>query len=673
MSGTQAFRIPEAIREALRLHRQGKPEEAAQLYEAVLKVRPQHFDALHLLGILRTQQGKLEVAVELIARALERQPQSAEAHSNLGIALARLGCHEAALASYDRALALKPQHVDTLINRGNALQALNRSDEAMASYDRALAVRPDHVGALINRATVFQGLKRYDEAIASYDRALAIDPGYAHTLFNRGNALQSLNHHDEAIASYDRALTIDPEFRYTLGAAAYSRAYVCDWQDHGRRGRRLADAVRSGKPVIDPFAYLAFSESPPDQRICADVYVRDKYPPLSAPLWSGERYGHGRVRVAYLSADFHEHATGYLMAELFERHDRSRFEIIGVSFGPDQHSAMRTRLIAAFERFIDVRAKSDEEVARRLREAEVDIAVDLKGFTRDCRPGILAHRPAPIQVNYLGYPGTMGAEYIDYILADEFVIPREQQVHYSEKVVCLPDSYQVNDTRRRIAERTPTRAEAGLPERGFVFCCFNNSYKLTPTFFDIWMRLLQRVERSVLWLLQGGGATERNLRREAQARGVDAGRLVFAPRLKLEEHLARHRLADLFLDTLPYNAHTTASDALWAGLPVVTCAGTTFAGRVAGSLLRAVGLPELVTHTLADYEALALRLATDGERFAKVKAKLARNRLTAPLFDTERFRRHIEAAYTAMWEIHRRGEAPRPFTVGPAAVAPKRS
>jgi len=326
---------------------------------------------------------------------------------------------------------------------------------------------------------------------------------------------------------------------------------------------------------------------------------------------------------------------------------------------------MRSRLVKGFDRFIDVREKSNDDVAALLGALEVDIAIDLKGFTRDSRMGIFAHGAAPIQVNCLGYPGTIAAPFIDYIIADEFVIPREHQIHYAEKVVYLPDCYQVNDSKRTISERTPIRTEVGLPEQGFVFCCFNNSYKITPGIFDIWMRLLQKVEGSVLWLYQRNAETISNLRREAQARGVAPDRLVFASKVKLEDHLARHRLADLFLDTLPYNAHTTASDALWAGLPVVTCAGTTFAGRVAGSLLRAVGLPELVTSTLEDYEALALRLATDESLLRKLKEKLARNRLSAPLFNTDRFRRHIEAAYTTMWEIHQRGEEPRTFAVMP--------
>jgi predicted O-linked N-acetylglucosamine transferase (SPINDLY family) len=675
-------------------------KEAEQLYQAVLKRQPEHFETLHSLGLLRAQQGDLEAAVELISRALEREPGLAEAHFNLGVVLARLNRHAEAIArydkattinpgipevlndrgislsklkrhdeaieSYDRAIAIRPDYADAFNNRGTALRALDRHEEAIASYDRALAIRPAFPEALNNRCNALQVLNRHAEAIESYDRAIALKPDYAEAFNNRGTALRALGRHEEALASYERALKLVPDYRYAFGAAMECRAYICDWQDRDVMAKRLVEEVKAGKPVSVPFPFLAISDDPADQLTCAETFVRDKFPRAALPLWKGERYRHDRIRVAYLSADFRDHAIAYLIAGLFELHDRSRFETTAISFGPDAPSAMRSRLVKSFDRFLDVRGQSDVEVARLLREAEIDIVIDLMGFTQNSRTGILAHRPAPIQVNYLGYPGTMGAQYIDYIIADPFVIPKDQRVHYSEKVVYLPNCYLVNDSQRRIAERTPARSEAGLPEHGFVFCCFNNSYKLMPRIFDVWMRLLQRVDGSVLWLRQGNPATDRNLRREARSRGVDPDRLVFAARVKsVEEHLGRHRLADLFLDTLPYNAHTTASDALWTGLPVVTCAATTFASRVAGSLLHAVGLPELVTDTLEDYEALALELASDPARLNKTKQGLARNRLTAPLFDTDRSRQHIEAAFMTMWEMHQRGESPSSFAVTP--------
>jgi predicted O-linked N-acetylglucosamine transferase (SPINDLY family) len=388
-------------------------------------------------------------------------------------------------------------------------------------------------------------------------------------------------------------------------------------------------------------------------------------PVLPQPLWTGQTWRHDKLRIAYLSADFKSHATAFLMAELFERHDRSRFEVIAISFGVDDRTETRQRLVVAFDQFHDVRTKSDTEVAGLLCDLEVDIAIDLKGYTQDSRPEILAYRPAPIQVSYLGYPATMGAPFMDYIIADKIVAPFEHQPFFAEKIAQLPDSYQVNDTKRKIAARLLTRRELGLPEQSFVFCSFNNNWKIAPDVFDVWMRLLHRIEGGVLWLLGDNAGAERNLRNEAQRRGIDPSRLVFAGRLSPEEHLARHRLADLFLDTLPCNAHTTASDALWAGLPVLTCLGGAFAGRVAGSLLNAAGLPELIAANLDDYEALALKLACEPAQLAAIRTRLSAQRDTCALFNPPRFARHIESAYTTMWEIWQRGEAPKGFGVAP--------
>jgi protein O-GlcNAc transferase len=394
---------------------------------------------------------------------------------------------------------------------------------------------------------------------------------------------------------------------------------------------------------------------PEEQKQCAAIFVADKYPPSPEPIWNGETYAHARIRLAYLSAELRDHAVAQTIAGVFEHHDRTRFETIAISWGAQDNGPMRTRLADAFEHFIDVEGQSDREVARRLRELEVDIAVDLMGFTGECRPGILAWRPAPIHVNYLGFPGTMAAPYIDYMLADRVVIPENEQHHYSEKIVYLPDSYLPNDSRRPIPD-FPTREQAGLPETGFVFASFNNSYKFTPELFDIWMGLLRAVPGSVLWLSAANPAAAQNLRRETEARGIDAARLVIAPYLSSsEDHIARIGLADLFLDTLPYNAHATAADALRVGLPVLTCQGTTFAGRVAASLLHATGVPELITDSLESYEALGLRLACEPSLLAALKAKLVANRSTQPFFDTARFTRNLEAALLSICERRQRG------------------
>ncbi|MEO8753394.1 MAG: tetratricopeptide repeat protein [Casimicrobiaceae bacterium] len=637
--------------------------EALANLDAALAIEPDYFDALQTRGSVLKEQDRMEDALASWEKAAAVRPDAWEPHYLRGSALVKLKRFDAAIAAYDRALVLKPDFIGALEGRGTALAALHRYEDAVRSFDAALAINSTYVDAHHNRGSALSALGRYDEAEASYGRALEFKHDFIESRRNRGSVLMILGRHQEASEEFARVLAIDADRPFAQVMLLLSRLHACDWRDYEEAAARLLADVEGAKAgEVEPFAFLLICDSARAQRRCAEAWVTRHCPPMP-PLWNGERYAHDRIRVAYLSADFHEHATAYLMAELFERHDRGRFETYALSLGPDDGSAMRARLEGAFEHFIDVRHQRDEQVAQRLRELEIDIVVDLKGFTHEGRTEILAWRSAPIQVNYLGYPGTLGSPYHDYIIADDFVIPPGARENYTEQVAYLPGSYQVNDRKRPIAPRTPLRSEAGLPEHGFVFCSFNNNYKITPAMFDVWMRLLQQVEGSVLWLLEGNAAAPPNLRREAAARGIAPERLVFAPRLPLDEHLARHRLADLFLDTLPCNAHTTGSDALWAGLPMLTCAGGAFAGRVAGSLLRAVGLPELVTGSLAEYEALALRLARDPEQLAALKATLGRNRDTCALFDSARSTLHLESAYVAMVERYRSGEPPAGFAV----------
>jgi len=650
---------------AVACHQSGNLAEAERLYRAVLRVKPAEFDALHLLGVLEAQRGHLNEAQRLIGLALVHNPRSAEAQLSFGNVLAALFRFEEALDRYERALAIRPDLADAHQNRGNALQALGRTAEALESYERALAIFADNAAIHNNRGIVLGKLDRHEEALESFGRAIAIQPDFADALVNRGQTLEFLGRCEEAAASFERTLRLRPDFEHVEGMLRFAKMQCCDWREYEPETERLIAGVRASRNAAAPFPFLSMSDSAQHQRRCAESWVRNKIPGSQTSLWRGEQYAHERIRIAYLSADFHDHAMAYLMAGLFERHDRARFETIAVSLGPDVQSGMRSRVKGAFERFLDVGQKKDLDIANLLRSLEIDILVDLNGYTRGSRTEILALRPAPVQVNYLGYPGTMGSDCIDYILADRFAIPEQHRIHFAERVVYLPDTFQANDSGRRIAERTPTRAEAGLPERGFVFCSFNNGYKITPAVFDVWMRLLGQVEGSVLWLVPDNDAAERNLRREASERGVDPERIIFARSLNYADHLARVRLADLFLDTLPFNAGATASDALWAGLPVVTCSGEAFAARMAGSLLNAIGAPELITRSREEYEARALKLATDREMLTGIRAKLNRNRQSFPLFDTDRFRAHIEAAYTTMWERTQRGEPPESFAVEP--------
>ena len=493
-------------------------------------------------------------------------------------------------------------------------------------------------------------LKRYDEAIACYDKALTLKPDYAEGWSNKGIVLKELKWYEEAIACYDKALTLKPDIDWVYGDLVHAKMKICSWSDLADSLGIVSKKVMANKKVSPPGLLLALTDDALLHKKSSEIYAQNKYPlnPVLGPVF--KRLGNQKIRVGYFSADFHNHATGYLMAELFELHDKSQFELVGFSFGTIANDEMRQRLEKSFDQFIEVGNKSDMEIARLSRDLNIDIAIDLKGFTQDSRAGIFANRAASIQVNYLGYPGTMGADYIDYIIADKTLIPPQSQEYYSEKVVYLPDSYQVNDRKKTISDKQFTRQELGLPKDGFVFCCFNNNYKILPTTFDGWMRILKLLEGSVLWLFQDNPLAVENLKKEALNHGIDANRLVFAERMLLPEHLARHCQADLFLDTFPYNAHTTTSDALWAGLPVLTLMGKSFAGRVAASLLNAIGLPELITTNQEEYEALAIELALNPQKLADIKLKLANNRLAAPLFDTPLFAKNLEAAYIKMVE-----------------------
>ena len=616
--------------QAFALHQQGQLEQASALYDQVLQKSPRDFDALHLRGVIAARSQNPALAVELISRAIQVNPAVAAAHSNLGA----------------------------------ALKALNRLEEAVASYDRAIRLTPNTAEAHSNRGNALTELRRMEEAIRSYEQAIALKPDYADAYANRGNALRDLRRLDEAIASYEQAIALKPDYEFLMGTLIHTYHQVCDWVGYEENNQQLEYLLQNHMKASPPFAAFTIVDSPSLQKIAAQVWVQAKCPPKSTlgPLPKPIRKE--KIRLGYYSADFYDHATAYLMAELFELHDKTRFELIAFSFGPDVKDGMQRRVAAAFDQYIDVRSLSDLDVARMSRQLGVDVAVDLKGHTQHSRPGIFAHRCAPIQVNYLGYPGTMGADYMDYLIADPVLIPQEAQSHYTEKIVYLPHTYQVNDTQRVISPNRYTRQALGLPESGFVFCSFNNNFKITPQTFDAWMRILQAVEGSVLWLLEDNPVATRNLKKEAQARGVLADRLVFGPRLPLAEHLARHRLADLFLDTLPCNAHTTASDALWAGLPVLTLIGQSFAGRVAASLLHAIELPELVARSPAEYEQMAIRLAQEPEQIAALKAQIAANRRSAPLYDSPRFTRHIEQAYAQMLERCLQGTPPTHLTLG---------
>jgi protein O-GlcNAc transferase len=648
------------------LRQQGQSDESLAHCDAALKIMPNYADALSNRGNALFDLERFDEALTDYNKAVALAPTHAQAHLGRGNVFKELERHDDALTAYDRALASNPNLVDTWFARGELLAELGRHDEALAAFTRARLLKPDSAEAWLDCGNALVELKRHDEAFGAYDQALALMPDSAAAWLGRGNVFFEFKRFSDAFAAYDKALSLDPELalHFAAGHRLFAKLSICDWNELDADMTYLLSMLRESKPVSYPFPILPLPSTPADQLLCARLAIADM--PSVRPVWNSEVYSHDRIRVAYLSSDLREHAVAYLTAGLFEHHDKSRFETTAISFDARQDSAIGRRVRAAFDRFIDAPSQSDQDVAALIRQLEIDIVVDLNGFTRNSRLGVFARRPAPIQVNYLGYAGTMGADFYDYIVADATVVPKEHFEFYSEKVVWLPDSFLVNDDKRAVAARTPTRAELQLPENGFVFCSFNQSYKIEPAVFGIWMRLLQAVDGSVLWLKENDAAASYNLRLEAERRGVAPERLIFAPSVPDHaDHLGRQRQADLFLDTLHYNAHTTASDALWAGVPVLTRLGSTFAGRVAASLVHAVGLPEMVVASLADYEALALKLAREPELIGAMKAKLTRTRESHPLFDTARFARNIEAAYTAMWQRVRRAEPPESFAVDP--------
>jgi len=652
------------FQQALALHQRGQLDAAEKIYKSILLSRPKYFDAIFALGIVHLQRDDFRAADRQFSIAIRIDPDNSPLHNNHGNALLGLGRLHDALAAYDKSTAINPQNWEAHYNRGNVLAALKRFEEALASYDRSIALFPDNAQVHDNRGSTLANLYRFDEALASFDRAIRLNPNQARAYANRASTRAKAKQYDKALEDYDRAFALDPGLDYLAGNRFTVGMYACRWDGYEKDCTALVEGVRSGSHKVEPFSLLPIPSSARDQLKCARQFVRDKIPAGPKMPWHGRRYAHDKIRVGYVSSDFHSHPTSHLIAGMLEAHDRERFSIHGFSTGlAAENDEYRIRVRKAFDVFVDACTMSSNTLIDRIRTDEIDILIDLNGLTTGRRTDVFAARPAPVQVNFLGYPGTMGAEYIDYIVADRHLIPEADRESYAEKIAYLPHSYQPNDSKRAVSANPGTREEHGLPETGFVFCCFNNTFKITPDIFDVWTRLLKAVEGSVLWIFCENEHAAANLKAEAERRDVSANRLVFAPRLPADRHRARYALADLFLDTLYYDAHTTASDALWAGLPVVTFPGGTFASRVAASLLHARGMPELIAASLEDYERLALALATNPGMLRAAKTRLAENRDACPLFDTARYTRNLEAAFARMQEISRKGKPPQTFAI----------
>ena len=672
---------------------QAKHAEAAELLKKAVRISPNDPSLQYNLAKALMESGAGTEALPYHKRATELMPSNAEAWLNYGKSLSYLDRHQEAIAIYERALNINEGYAEAYLNRGASFKALKRYVEANLSADKALEINPSLFEAWSNKGIALKELKRYDEALASYEKALSIHPQYHEAWNNLGVTYKELKRYDEALASYEKALSIHPQHheawynkgiiftelkRYDEGLASFSKAVslkadqdyflgvltdikmlMANWQDLDKDIDLITEKIKLGEKAITPFALLAISNSSALHLEAAQIWTKDKFPVNMALPILGKNT-HEKIRIGYFSADFQRHPVAFLTAELFEVHDRERFEIYGFSLrSASPGDDMVARLTDAFDGFFDVENKSDEDIAQLAREMEIDIAIDLGGHTRWARTGVFSCRAAPIQVNYLGYPGTMGADYMDYIIADRTLIPESSQVDYLEKVAYLPNSYMVDDSKRQVSKKIFTRGEFNLPENQFIYCCLNNSYKFNKKLLASWAKILLEVNDSVLWLSENNEPFMRNVLQEFSKLNIDKERIIFAGKLDLmSEHLARLSLADLFLDTLPFNAHTTAVDALKGGLPVLTLLGETFAGRVAGSVLNAIDLPELITHSQEEYESLAIELGTNPALLKKIKEKLITNQATTPLFNTPLFTRHIEAAYSKMYQRYQLDQAP---------------
>ena len=603
-------------KEAVDLHRTGQVKKAKGICLKILEDEPKNFDILHLLGIISFQLKDYKKSSELISEAIKINPKDAEAYNNMAI----------------------------------VSKKLNQFDVAYNNFCNAIKLKPDYAEAHNNCGVILKELKKEEDAIKSFELAIKFNKNYAEAYYNLGHIFLERKKYNEALKNFYQSYKINSKLDYLLSSIIFIKHRICEWNSFDKNLFDLENIILNEKKKINPFLTLSFYESPQLQKTSAEIFVKNEYNDKNNQNYKFNNQAKKKLRIAYYSADFRNHPMSYLLANLYELHDKNKFEIIGISFGPDKNDEMRKRVSSAFDKFYDLRLKTEDEIVKFSRELKIDIAIDLMCFTKYHKFGIFVKKCAPIQVNYLGYPGTSGTNYLDYIIADKILIPKESQKHYSEKIVYLPDTYQANDSTKKIADKIFTREELGLPKDGFVFCCFNNNYKITPQVFDVWMRLLEKVENSVLWILSEDINISKNLKKEATIRGIDFNRIVFAERIKMNEHLARQKVADLFIDTFPYTGHTTASDALWVGLPVLTRIGKSFASRVSASLLNAIGLSELVTNSEKEYEDLAIELAKNPPKLKEIKNKLKNNRNTKPLFNTQIFARNIEKAYSLMYE-----------------------
>jgi len=629
-----------------------KTDEAIKSWNNAIKIKPDYVEAYFNLGNIFFDLKKFKEAVENYEKAIKLKPDYGEAYNNLGNAQRKLRKFNEAIESYKKTIEFKPDYVETYNSLGNTQRELGKFNEAIKNYNKAIELKPKSIEPYYNKGHALKDLRKFNEAIESYNKALKIKPDAANVFYSLGKTFIEFNKLEDALYNYSRAYEIDPKQDFLLGQLFYLKNRLCDWSNFNKNLEITKNEIEKSENVIMPFSSLSIYDIPSLQKKAAESYLKSRYSNIEILKPITKREPNTKIRIGYYSADFRNHAMAYILVRLFELHDKSNFELIGFSLNPIDKSndEMYKRISSAFNQLIDVSSKNDQEIAQISRDHKIDIAVDLMGYTTNNRFGAFIVRCAPIQVNYLGYSGTSGSNCMDYIIADKTVIPKENQKFYSEKIAYMPHSYQANDSEKKISEKIFTKKELGLPEDSFIFCCFNQSYKINPETFDLWIEILNNVNKSVLWLFETDPIASKNLKKEIKLRGLDTSRIIFAKKMALPDHLARHQLADLSIDSFPYTTGVTCSDALWTNLPVLTRIGNSFASRMAASLLTAIDLPEMIVKTKKEYKDLAVELATNKEKLNQIKNKLKKNRLNSPLFNTELFKKNIEKLYLTMYQ-----------------------
>ena len=672
-------------------------KKAKNFLEQALLIKPNYAEAYNNLGICLEKLNDLDGAIKNYNFAINNKPNFSEAYNNLGVVYQKLKNFDQAILQYKKAIDIKNQYLDALVNlanvlkekkqfqeaiknydlainlnpnlaelynnKGNALKEIRKFEEAIKNYDLAINLNPNLAELYNNKGNALKELRKFEEAIKNYDLAINLNSNFAEAYFNLATAYQDVKQFEKAVLNYEKSLILDNKIPFCKGYLLHAKMLCCDWYGLNELYEEIYEDIEKNNYSATPFGYQAICDDESSLQKCAQIYSNKRFPEIKNKFFEKKPHKNKKIRIGYLCGEFREQATSILMTEIWEKHNKNDFEIIAFDSGWDDKSPRRNRIINAFDKFLDISNLSDFDAAKLIHEERIDILINLNGFFGTGRPVVFSYKPAGVQINYLGFPGTIGSKYIDYIFCDQTVIPPPSKKFYNEKIIYLPDSYQSNDTKRSISNKIFLRQELSLPNESFVFCCFNNNYKITPNMFDIWTRLLNKVNNSVLWLIEGNAEATLNLKKEFKIRNIDSSRIIFAKRMKLEDHLARHKNADLFLDTLPYNAHTTASDSLWAGLPVLTFLGNTFPGRVAASLLRALDLPEMITYSENEYIDKAEDFAFNPKKLKLIKDKLNFNKFTKPLFNSELFCRNLENTFKIIFDKYNKGLAPEDISL----------